>query len=164
MLQKELVVDQEPSYDDEQEAPKQKKKGFPSIDSLGAKPSAGNPGYGVSSVFDDEINSINDLSTPFKNYQQSKTRAHRLMEILNVPDEFSDKDAMKSTRTINTLKTDAEVVVDPYTEYLKDYAQGRNSKLQETYNIDVEECRKGLNLVEEGTIEKRSCGIIQNSS
>jgi len=44
------------------------------------------------------------------------------MEILNVPDEFSDKDAMKSTRTINTLKTDAEVVVDPYTEYLKDYA------------------------------------------
>ena len=86
------------------------------------------------------------------------------MEILNVPDEFSDKDAMKSTRTINTLKTDAEVKVDPYTEYLKDYAQARNAKLQETYNIDVEECRKGLNLVEEGTIEKRSCGIIQNSS
>jgi hypothetical protein len=66
-----MELDNSGEYDDEvndkvNDIPK--KQGFPSIDSLGAKPSAGNPGYGVSSVFDDDINMINDLNRPFRNY------------------------------------------------------------------------------------------------
>jgi hypothetical protein len=77
-FKKEMALDEEEEdygeeYEDEvddieETKPKESKKGFISIDNLGAKPSTGNPGYGVSSVFDDEINQINDLTKNFRNH------------------------------------------------------------------------------------------------
>ena len=77
-FKKEMALDEEEEeygeeYEDEvddieETKPKESKKGYISIDALGVRPSTGNAGYGVSSVFDDEINQINDLTVNFRNH------------------------------------------------------------------------------------------------
>jgi hypothetical protein len=136
---------------------------------LGAKPTTGNPGYGVSSIYDDEINTINDLREGhnFRNYAQPKTRAARLLEILAVPDEFNggDKNKASTVTSLKTLKTgEKKKEHDPYQDHLAEYRKKRAAELMNLEKINVEEARGELNLVEGSNEEARSWGVIENSS